>query len=66
METLRYLRIMVNSIITRCINFPEYKEPPLSEDYTTITVKPHVMESYEHKLSPSLRARSKAQSSNLP
>lgn len=63
MESLRYLRIMLNSIITRYMNYNQtkYDQPLLVDDYIAIPVK-----SYEHKLTPSLRARSKAQPSIRP
>jgi hypothetical protein len=66
MESLRYIRIFFNSIMMRYMNYREnennnYHHPLLADDYTSIAVKPH-----EHILSPSLRARSRTQSSNFP
>jgi hypothetical protein len=72
-EILRYVRIFMNSIITRYINYqetpPKYDKPYLEDDVQIIIVNeqlPLNMPLYRHSPSPSLRARSTAHSSNFP
>jgi len=72
-EILRCLRIFMNSMITRYMNYqetpPKYHQPSyLGNDVQIINIneKPIDMPLYRHSPSPSLRARSIAHSSNFP